>query len=281
MKIAFLGLGRMGTELATHLVTDGHDVTVWNRTAEAAGPLVDLGARAAREASDAVAGAEVVVTVLFGADAVREVVPRGDLPIAEGALWIDVTTVSPDDTDGFARWAREHSVAYVHAPVVGSLAPARARAMGTLLGGDPDAVARARDVVVWADPARTKTYDTPAKAAVVKLIANLAIAVGIQGLVEALRLGHSGDLDTAEIISALDLTMLARTAGLKGPTILEHAFADTQFSTDLLTKDVRLMMRTSDSALPATAAALATLENAVGAGHGSADFSIVAEPDAG
>jgi 3-hydroxyisobutyrate dehydrogenase len=116
MKIAFLGLGRMGREMAAHLIADRHDVTVWNRTPAATVPLLDLGARAATTPSDAVDNAEVVVTALFGPDAVREVVVDAGLPIARGALWVDATTISPADATSFDAWAKSQGIAYVHPP---------------------------------------------------------------------------------------------------------------------------------------------------------------------
>src|SRR5690348_16653089 len=100
--VAFLGLGRMGVPMAAHLARAGHDLTVWNRTPGRAGPLLELGAREARTADDAVAGAEVVVLMLFGPDAVRSVLPhvvRG----APGALVVDCSTVGPAAAHEFAR----------------------------------------------------------------------------------------------------------------------------------------------------------------------------------
>ena len=85
MKIGFLGLGRMGRELAAHLLQDGHELTVWNRSPGAAQKLIAQGAKGAASAADAVDGAEVVITVLFGPDSVREVVTDAGLPIARGA----------------------------------------------------------------------------------------------------------------------------------------------------------------------------------------------------
>lgn len=280
MKIAFLGLGRMGREMAAHLVADGHDVTVWNRTPGATVLLTDLGARATATASDAVADAEVVVTALFGPDAVREVVVEAGLPVARGALWVDATTISPADATAFHAWATAQGIAYVHAPVIGSLAPARARMLGVLIGGTAEAVARAREIVVWGDAAKIKTYDTPAKAAVAKLIANLTVALSMQGLVEALRLGHSNDLGTEEILSTLDLTMFAGIKAIKGNVITAGTFNDTQFSADLLTKDIRLMLHSSQYALPAITAVFESLQTAVRAGHGGDDFSVIAADDA-
>ncbi|MGA2124581.1 MAG: NAD(P)-binding domain-containing protein [Xanthobacteraceae bacterium] len=281
MKIAFIGLGRMGRELAAHLVTDGHTVAVWNRTASASADLIKLGARAGADPAGAVAGAEVVVTALFGPDAVDEVVIAAGLPIAAGALWVDVTTVAPADADRFSAWSAARRIAYVHAPVIGSLGPARARKLAVLLGGDAAAVARARAVVVWADPARVKTYDSAAKAAAGKLIANLTVALSMQGVVEALRLGHSNELDTAEVLSTLDLTLFAAMKGMKAEMIRSGTFDDTQFSADLLAKDIRLMMHSSRYPLPALAAAFESLQTAMRAGRGACDFSVIAAGDRG
>jgi 3-hydroxyisobutyrate dehydrogenase len=280
MKIAFLGLGRMGRELAAHLVTDGHDVTVWNRTASAADGLVRAGAKQAATPTEAVSAADVVVSVLFGPDAVRAVVLDPDLPIRAGAVWIDVTSVSPADADDFQEWASTRHVHYAHSPVVGSLGPARARGLGVILGGDTEAVTAATPVVsTWAAPDRLAVFDTAAKAATAKLVANLTVAVAMQGLVEALRLGHSGGLSTNDVLGVLDRSMLAGIKNLKEANITAASFDDTQFSANLLCKDTRLMLHTSRYPLPATTAAFAAFEQARRSGHGEDDFAVIAAED--
>jgi 3-hydroxyisobutyrate dehydrogenase len=280
MKIAFLGLGRMGRELAVHLLNDGHEVTVWNRTGSAVGNFTEQGAKGVTTAVEAVDGAEVVITVLFGPDAVREVVLDGRLPIAQGALWIDITSVSPADAETFNSWATDAGIRYVHSPVVGSLAPARARALGVLLGGSPDAIAAARPIVsLWAGKDRLHEYESPAKAATAKLVANLTLAVSMQGFVEALRLGRSGGLTTDEVIQALDKTPLSAVKDLKGENVRTGSHDDTQFSTNLLAKDARLMVHTSDLPLPALTAGFQSLTDAIRAGRGEADFSVIAAGD--
>jgi 3-hydroxyisobutyrate dehydrogenase len=225
-------------------------------------------------------GAEAVVTMLFGPDTVREVLVDAALPLEKGTLWIDVTTVSPADATAFAEWAKGLGIRYVHSPVVGSLGPARAGSLGVLLGGDTDAVAAAKPIVsLWADPSRLRFYDTAPKAAVAKLVANLTLAVAMQGFVEALRLGHSGGLSTEEVLTALDLTLLSPIKAAKGEVVRSGLFEDTQFSTELLLKDVRLMSSTSLYPLPAMTAAYESLETARRAGHGGDDFSVIAAPD--
>jgi 3-hydroxyisobutyrate dehydrogenase len=278
MKIAFLGLGRMGRELVAHLISDGHDVTVWNRTAGAADGLV--GAQRAVTPAQAVAAAEVVVTVLFGPDAVRDVVVNSALPIPSGAVWIDVTSVSPADAEDFQEWATARHVRYAHSPVVGSLGPARARSLGVFLGGQAEAVTAARPIVsTWAAPDRLTVFDTAAKAATAKLVANLTVAVAMQGLVEALRLGHSGGLSTNDVLGVLDRSMLAGIKKLKDGNITAASFDDTQFSANLLCKDTRLMLHTSQYPLPATTAAYAAFDQARRSGHGEDVFAVFAADD--
>lgn len=283
MKIAFLGLGRMGRELVLHIIEAGHDVTVWNRSPERAAPLADRGARVASSAAEAVAGAELVLTTLFGPDTVREVVLAGELPFEPGATWVDITTVAPADATEFATWAGAHDVAYAHSPVIGSLAPARAGQLGVLLGGSRAATDVARPVVsLWADPDRLHVHDDPAKAATGKLVANLALAVSLQGLVEALRLGLAGGMTTDEVLAQVqDKTMLATIAGMKGDLVRSGDFADAQFSVNALAKDLGLMRQTSGQPLRAVEAAAASLATQVELGHGEDDIAAMTRGAAG
>ena len=279
--IALLGVGRMGQELAVHLLHAGHDLVVWNRTAGGADRIVEAGARRAGSPAEAVEGAEVVVTALFGPDAVREVVLAGP-PLPPDAVWLDVTTVSPDDADSFTVWAAERGVRYVHGPVVGSLAPARAGTLGVLLGGASEDVEVVRPLVaLWADPERLRVVDAPRTAAAGKLLANLALGVSLQGLVEALRLGASTGIDADTVLSMLGSTGLGFIAGMKGPMIRERSFDDTQFSADLLAKDARLVLASTDAPMPAVEALLATLDEARAAGRGDSDIAVVVEPELG
>lgn len=274
-RVAFVGLGRMGRELVAHVLDAGHDVTVWNRTSARAKVAAERGAKCANTLAEAVADAEVVISVLFGPDTVRTVL-LADAMLRLGQLWIDITTVAPADAAEFTGWAVEHGVRYVHAPVVGSLGPARSRALGTLLGGAPADVEEATTLTTLWGAERVRRFESPAQAAAAKLVANLAVAVTIQGLVEALRLGRGGGLTTDEVLAVLDGTPLAPIVAVKGHTIRSNVFDDTQFAADALAKDVRLMLDTSLSPLPAVGAALGSLSSAQAAGLGGHDFSVIA-----
>src|SRR5699024_6266569 len=142
-------------------------------------------------------GAELIITSLFGPDAVREnVIAPGLVPA--GVPWVDTTTVSPADADEFAAAVPT----YVGVPVVGSLGPARAGSLGVYVG-TPDEARRSLvlDLVApWADPERLRGVDSGRKAATGKLLANLALAVSAQGLREALALGESAGASAEETL---------------------------------------------------------------------------------
>ncbi|MGP5497047.1 NAD(P)-dependent oxidoreductase [Corynebacterium flavescens] len=272
MKIAFLGTGRMGSELARHLLAN-HELTVWNRHPERAQPLVEEGARLAATPAEAVADAEVVITSLFGPDDIREVVIEPHL-IPAGITWIDTTTVSPDVAREFAAAVDS----YVHAPVIGSLGPARAGQLGVYVGTPDD---ERRELAMslaeaWADEHKLIGVKSAATAATGKLLANLALAVTAEGLLEALDLGESQGLDAEVILQMLDMTGLAFMKNMKGPFITGDRNTDPgDFTVDALCKDARLMEETSAKPLPAVAAAISRFEEQQHMGHGNQDFSSI------
>lgn len=262
----------MGTELARH-VMKSHEVTVWNRTAERAQPLVDEGATLADSPAAAVEGAEVIITSLFGPDDIREVVIEPKL-IPAGVTWIDTTTVSPEAAREFADAVES----YVHAPVVGSLIPARNGELGVYVGTPDDA---RRDVALdiarpWAGENKLIGVDSAAKAATGKLLANLALSVTAQGVLEALNLGESEGLAQEEVLKMLDITGLAFMKNMKAPFILgERDTAPGDFTVDALCKDSKLMVDTADQELPAVQAAIKNFERQQELGHGDEDFSSI------
>jgi len=272
MKIAFLGTGRMGSELALH-VMKSHEVTVWNRTPERAQPLVDEGAQLADSPAAAVDGAEVIITSLFGPDDIREVVISQNL-IPQGVTWIDTTTVSPEAAREFA----DAVDSYVHAPVVGSLIPARNGELGVYVGTPDDA---RREVALeiarpWAGENKLIGVDSAAKAATGKLLANLALSVTAQGVLEALSLGEAEGLGEEETLKMLDITGLAFMKNMKAPFILgERETAPGDFTVDALCKDSKLMVDTAKQELPAVQAAIKNFERQQELGHGDEDFSSI------
>ncbi len=284
----------MGTELARHLLTD-HTLTVWNRTTSRTRTLAELGATVADSPEAAIDGAEIIVSCLFGPDTIREVIIGPHL-IPDGVPWLDATTVSPDDAASFA----ESVPTYVATPVVGTLGPARNGTLGVYVG-NPDPTLRdvAESIVKpWADPQRLRHVNSAPKAALGKLMANLALAISAQGFKEALLFADAAGLTQEEALSMLDFTGLGFIKNMKAPFVTGERTTDPgDFTADAIAKDVRFMLAIAENAgatdgednagktdtahccenphleLPALRAALNSFEEQRGAGRGNQDFS--------
>lgn len=274
-KVALLGLGRMGVPLAAHVARAGHDLTVWNRTPGRAGALLELGATEAKSAGDAVAGAEVVVIVLFGPEAVRAVLPE-ILTRAQGALVVDVSTIGPEAAHEFARRCTEAGLRYVDAPVAGSVKPATDGTLGVFLGGTAEDVAVARPLVeLWGDPERIVHVGGVGSANALKLCVNQGLGVMAAGLGESLRLGHDLGLDRQVLLRVLSETAYGWYLNQKLSMLQRGDYTETSFSIDLMTKDLALAMKAADSDLSVTRAVLAHAHDALEAGHGGEDYSAI------
>lgn len=276
MRIALLGTGRMATHLGRHVLAAGHELTVWNRTSDKTAALVVAGATAMDTPVEAVAGADAVVTVLFGPPSVRETVLAPNL-VPEGVLWLDVTTVGPDDAESFATVATERGVRYVAGPVLGSIVPAAAGQLGVLLGGAPEDVAAARALaLLWGDEAKLRELPTARDAAAAKLVANLALGVALQGVAEALTFASDTGLDRDLALSLLAGSALGSVVAAKKHQLAERDYDDVEFSANALLKDMDLVL-SATLGLHAVQATRDALDAAVEDDRGEEDFSVITD----
>ncbi|MCU1692847.1 MAG: 6-phosphogluconate dehydrogenase NAD-binding protein, partial [Frankiales bacterium] len=214
--VAFLGLGRMGVLLASHVAAAGHDLRVWNRTPGKAGPLA---AHEVGSVEEAVDGADRIVLMLFGPDSVREVLPRlAGAPA--GALVVDSTTLSPDAAREFAATAADLGLRYVDAPVAGSTGPARDVYLGVLVGG---AQAEYADSLVllhlWGAPEKVRRVGVVGAGSALKLCVNQGLGVMAAGVGESLRLGRDLGLDRGVLLDVLGSTAYGWYLGQKRPML--------------------------------------------------------------
>src|SRR5918911_3052805 len=137
--VAVVGLGAMGSRVARRLLDAGHELVVWNRTAEKAEPLVEAGATAAATPAEAAQHAEVVITMVADPAALRDVT-EGPEGVAAGAggdtTVIDMSTIGPDAVRHLASVLPE-GVGLLDAPVLGSRAEAEAGTLRVFVGGAP------------------------------------------------------------------------------------------------------------------------------------------------
>ncbi|MEV5975875.1 NAD(P)-dependent oxidoreductase [Streptomyces sp. NPDC052114] len=229
-KIAFLGIGHMGEPMARQLLSAGHPLTVWNRTAAKADPLVAAGATLAAGPADAVRDADVVITMLAGPDAVRAVADAVVPALRDGTYWVEMSTVGPDVVDELGKRVPD-GVTLVDAPVMGSTDKAAAGRLGILAGGDAAGV---EHVLARFGPV-TRTGPL-GSAAALKLVVNTAVIGGVALVAEAMRLADALGLDE-------DTAKAALAAGPLAGAVARAFAADVHFGSDLAVKDVGLATR--------------------------------------
>lgn len=206
-KVAFIGLGVMGYPMAGHLKTKGgHEVAVFNRTAEKAHKWAEEhGGRAAATPREAAEGAEFVFTCVGNDDDLRSVVygPDGALAgMSAGATLIDNTTASAEVAREIEARAKEAGVRFLDAPVSGGQAGAENGVLTVMVGGDEASFEAARPVIDAY--ARMVGLMGPAGSGqLAKMMNQICIAGLVQGLSEAVAFGRKSGLDVAKVVEVI------------------------------------------------------------------------------
>jgi 3-hydroxyisobutyrate dehydrogenase len=191
--VTVLGTGIMGTGMARNLLRGGFDVTVWNRTADRARPLAEDGATPADDPAAAVRGADVVLTMLFDADAVTEVMAAALPAMGADALWVQASTIGLPATERLAELAARHGVGFVDAPVLGTRQPAEQGTLTVLAGGPVELRERVTPVLDAVGARTIWVGERPGDGHRLKLVANAWVlsitAASAQSIALAERLG--------------------------------------------------------------------------------------------
>jgi 3-hydroxyisobutyrate dehydrogenase len=281
-RITFLGLGRMGSGMASRLLDAGHDLVVWNRTPGRAGPLVESGAREAATPAEAAAGTDVVFAMVSDDDASRSVWLGPDGVLAggprPGALAIECSTLSYDWVRELADAARDAGLRYVDAPVTGLPDAAASGRLTLLVGAAADELAAARPVL--SPLAEQILHFGPVGAGTAyKLIVNLMGAVQIAGAAEGLALAERAGLDLDQVASALASGQAASPQVVRNSRrMVAASHADVVFSGRLRHKDTAYAMQLAERlglAAPFGRAALDGLEALLASGLGDANESAI------
>ena len=214
MRIGVAGIGKMGAAIAARLIEAGHEVAVWNRTADKAKAVA--GATAVATPADLAQRAETIITILTDAGALDAVYnrPAGLLSgNVAGKLFIEMSTVVPAAEIALATAVRSKGAAFVECPVGGSTGPARQGKLIGLMGADEADAARARPILEKL--CRRLEHAGPVGAgAILKFTVNLPLMVYWQALGEALALARSLPIDPARLMD-----LLGETSG--GPNVLK------------------------------------------------------------
>ena len=282
-KIAFLGLGQMGTPMATRLLQAGHEVTVWNRTPDRARALAEAGAIVARSPAEAADGAVFAITMLATPEALTDVV-LGEHGLMKGLsrsqVYIDMSTVGPHTIRSIA--ARFPSdVAVVDAPVRGSISQAAEGRLEIFVGASDKDFERVQPIL--ASLGSVAHVGGLGAGAAMKLIANLALGVSIAAVGEALALGEALGLGRAALLNMLEGSQLGPVVRGKRANI-ESGHYPPNFKLRHAAKDLRLVIEAAasvDRDLKVSAVAKAWLDAGVERGAGDLDYSAVVATIAG
>jgi 3-hydroxyisobutyrate dehydrogenase len=276
--VAVLGTGIMGAAMARNLLEAGMEVRVWNRTREKAEPLAGDGAGVADGPAEAAEGADFLVTMLADADAVEEAVGQDVLPaLAEGAVWLQMSTIGPEGSERLEGRAAESGVAYVDAPVLGTKQPAEQGRLIVLASG-PEGVRERCQPVFDAVGSRTLWLGAAGAGSRLKLVVNNWI-VGLLGvLAETMAFAEATGVDPARFLEVIEGGPLGLPyAQIKGKMMVEDEFP-TSFSLALARKDAGLVLdaaRKEGLRLTVAEAVAARFDEALAAGHGEEDMAAV------
>ena len=282
MRVGFIGLGDMGQGIVPRLLAAGHQVTGWNRTADKARPLLELGMGWADTPRQVAEAAEVVLSIVTDAAAV-EAVAVGDDGIVSGlppdGVYADMSTIDPDATRRIAAMYGEAGLTMLDAPLSGSPISLEQDKASVMVGGDPAAFERVRPVLEAIGP--TVTYiGTSGMAVQMKVAINLCLIVEMVAFSEAVALAEKGGVDRAVAVDAMLKSVVASPVmGYRGPFILEGNMPDKPLANvTLQQKDMLLALdlgRRQGSPVPLAAAANEMLNAAHGLGLSHRDFVTV------
>ncbi|MFC4906023.1 2-hydroxy-3-oxopropionate reductase [Actinomadura gamaensis] len=276
--IGFVGLGIMGAPMARHLVAAGHEVTGHDLSPRGVDALVAAGGHAASGVAEAVAGAEVVITMLPQDEHVEEVFfgPGGILESAKpGALYIDFSTIRPETSQRVAAAGRERGLRVLDAPVSGGEKGAVDAVLSIMVGGAREDFDAARPVF----EAVGRTFELVGGSGAGQYVkaANQLIVGGTFGLVaEAIVLMEAAGVDARAGLDVIAGGLAAsRILDLKRGSMLARSF-EPGFRIDLHHKDMGIATaaaRSADVALPMTGLVASLIAAARSRGYGSLDHS--------
>jgi 3-hydroxyisobutyrate dehydrogenase len=282
-RVAFLGMGIMGSRMAANVARGGFDLTVWNRTPERAERVAEVtGARLAATPAEAAAGADAVITMVVDSPEVEAVLfgeNGAAAALEQGALAIDTSTIAPKAVAAIGERLGEGGVGFIDAPVSGSSPKAEDGTLTIMVGASQEDYERSLpllesmgELIVHCGPR--------GHGQMVKLLNNTLAATNAAVLAEAIAVARRADLDLDALVrvvaaSSGNSTMLQ----LKARPMIEHDF-EPLFKLDHMLKDVRHTLNAGHdlgARMPVAEAAKSLYEAASGAGKGNEDFAAVIE----
>ena len=278
MNVALAGLGQMGTAIAERLLDAGHELAVYNRTAEKCDDVVARGAVRVGAPCELWGQATAVVSMVADSAALEALtLDAGGLvcDAGRGGTLIEMSTVSPGSSARVAAAAAAAGIAYLRAPVSGNPAVVRAGNLGILVSGSHDAFTNAEPIL--GDIGPNLFYLGEGEAArVMKLGLNLMVAGITELLAECLCLGEAHGLDRAAMLQVVAGSAVgAPLVKYKSAALVADDYTST-FSSRLMRKDLDMALASAAEGgvpLPVTAVVQQLLQGCISSGMGDIDFA--------
>src|SRR6476619_324844 len=278
--ISFLGLGTMGSGMASNLLKAGYKLTVWNRSGEKCKAFAKKGARLAESPADAIRDTDLVIYMLSNDQDVEEVVfgAHGILSgIKEGQIAMDMSTVLPATSLREQEAYSKRGVDFLDAPVFGSKNESAEAKLWIMAAGNKAIFEKVKPVLEHLGQT-VHYFGKNGNAAAMKLVGNLIVALELEALAEGLVLAQKAGLDLStvmEVVKVADFRSPLLVSN--GQNILKRDFS-TSFALKLMLKDAGLIEKFAgslQSPIPALRVVQKNLESAVALGFGKENASAV------
>ncbi|MGE4452273.1 NAD(P)-dependent oxidoreductase [Castellaniella sp.] len=276
-RIGWIGLGKMGAPMAARLLDAGHTLTVYNRSAARAQPLLDKGAELADSVQVLGREAAIVFSMVSDDDAIQGIaLDAGGLLEATrpGLVFIDMSTISPAMSERVAAAAREKGVHYLRAPVSGSTTTAAAGMLTILASGPRDAYEQCLPLL---QALGKKLYylGEAEQARYLKIAINMMVGVTAAMMGEALILAEHGKVEWAQMIEVINNSVVGSPLlAYKAELLATRNFAP-MFTAVQMAKDFDLALnagRNANVPLPLVAISRQFLGAMIASGRGELDF---------
>lgn len=282
MKITFIGLGIMGSRMATNLQKAGYKLTIYNRSKEKASDLIEKGANWANSPIEAVKDCDIIITMLANPKAVKEnaLGEHGFLKnLNKNSIWIDSSTVDPGFSKEMANIASRHGVLFLDAPVAGTKQPAESGELVFLVGGDHKIFKKCSPLL---DVMGKKTIHLGenGNGSAMKLLINQLLAQSMVAFSEAMVLGEAMGLSQETLFNVLlNVPVTPPYLAAIRPKF-ENGDYDTNFPLKWMQKDLHLATTTAyenNVTMPSLNAVKEVFAMAKQKGYADLDFSSVYE----
>ena len=281
-NLGFVGLGVMGSEMVSRLLSKGHIVTGYNRTRTKAQRLIDRGMKWCESPRAVCAAADVTFSMVSNEKALAAIMegPDGILSaVAPGTFLVDMSTVSPHYSRSVAVQVREKGGDMIDAPVSGSVITLQEGKLSVMVGGRRETFERLKPILDDIGP-KVTYVGANGLALSMKIATNLSLAVQMMAFCEGVLLAEKSGIAREVAVDVLTNSAVASPMiKYRGPFVLSMP-AEAWFDVNMMQKDMMLaldMGRALDVPLPTTAVSNEFLTAARGMGFAKQDFAVVFE----